>query len=389
MAHDKQASLKLGNSHKPVRTAPVERINQVLRGEVIDIYINHVPAFKGLERGKVYEMVMSNPALAAECYALFTNRPELFQRLMVDKDGRPVSDEKARLSCGRTLAEVTAMIVRAVAKRHFLKRFKPVPATPPPQPKQPLSDRLVYLFKKPPQAPKQRRKATRGDSLYRAMRHHLLYHWQLPLIPHYTPLPVSVVRQLGAKILEYRTAASLKVLLEQGAPPEDEAAALAANSNAAPAATSPLGEPQPASSSMIRVKMPGTERTETVGQAKMEAMWTVAKALSLSEVFGVDESELRRMIMNASVTTGSVITSLSAHGLKMRNLVVVLCAFERKFGKARMPLMFGPQARPAFIDALGSMIKVHGIGELQHPDDIKNRVEVLIRQMQRASQLPT
>jgi hypothetical protein len=349
----------------------------VLRGEVIDIYLEHVPAFKGLDRAKVYDMVMSNPALAAECYSLFTRRPELFKHLMVDKDGAPVADEKTRLSCGRSLAEVTAMVVRAVAKRHFLRRFKPAPVAAPEPPKLPISDRIIYLFKKRPPAPKVRRKATRGDSLYRAMRHYLLYHWQLPLIPHYTPLPVSLVKQLGAKILEYKTVGSLKVLLKEGAPKEEGAAS-----------AEEAGQREQPAAPVIRVRMPQSERAETVGQAKLEAMWTVAKALKLTEVFSVDEAELRRMITNASITSGAVIAAMAAQGLKMRNLVVVLCAFERQFGKSRMPFMFGPQAKPALVEALAALMKTHGIGEMQHPEDIKNRVDVVIRQMQRANQLP-
>jgi hypothetical protein len=382
LATEKQASLKVGNGNRHVRPQPVERINHVLRGEVIDIYLLHVPAFKGLERSKVYDMVMSNPALAAECYSLFTRRPELFKHLLVDKDGAPVADEKARLSCGRSLAEVTAMVVRAVAKRHFLRRFRPVPAKTPEVAKVPISDRIIYLFKKRPPERKMRRKATRGDSLYRAMRHYLLYHWQLPLIPHYTPLPVSLVRQLGAKILEYRTASSLKVLLQEGVPKDDAAA----QANGATGSVPPAAQAAPPP--LIRVRLPQNDRAESIGQAKLEAMWTVAKALKLTEVFSVDEAELRRMITNASITSGAVIAAMAAHGLKMRNLVVVLCAFERQFGKARLPLMFGPQAKPAFIEAVAVLMKTHGIGEMQQPDDIKQRVEVVIRQMQRVNQLP-
>jgi len=375
LAAEKQAAPKAANGHRPVRP-PVERINHVLRGEVIDIYLKHVPAFKGMDRAKVYDMVMSNPALAAECYSIFTSRPELFKHLLVDKDGAAVADDKTKLSCGRTLADVTAMVVRAVAKRHFLVRFKPAPVVQPEPPKVGLSDRIVYLFKKPPPAPKVKRKATRGDSLYRVLRHYLLYHWQLPLIPHYTPLPVSVVKQLGAKILDYRTPADLRVLLKDGPKKED------AEAQVEPVTEESAGIP------FIRAQVPRQVNTETVGQAKVEAMWTVAKAMKLTEVFQVDESELRRMVMHAAVTSGSVISSMSTNGMSMRNLVVMLCSFERQFGKARMPLLFGPQAKPAFIDALGALVKTHGIGELQHPDDIKNRVDVVIRQMQRNNQLP-
>jgi hypothetical protein len=52
------------------------------------------------------------------------------------------------------------------------------------------------------------------------MSNHLLYEWQVPLLPHYTPLPVSLVRTLGTRILEYRDPDRLKRLLLEGAPPD-------------------------------------------------------------------------------------------------------------------------------------------------------------------------
>ncbi len=298
MARIDRTGRKAGTGDAPDGLSPVERLHRTLTGDVADIYIRHVPAFKGLDRERVYDMVMSNHALAAECYRLFESRPELFAHLLVDRAGQPVQGAAAKLFCGLTTEDVTAMLVRAVAKRYFLRRF----ASESPAPEQPddqTSDSggfrsfLPLLFRRPePDAPEVRRKATRGDSLYRAMRHHLRYSWQLKLIPHYTPLPVSTVRQLGAKILEYRSARDLKQLLREGPPAE--------------------AEKQP---TLIRVKMPQAKQANSAAEAKALAMWEMAQSLGLARIFSVDEREMRRIVNRAAVASGTVIAALAASGL--------------------------------------------------------------------------
>lgn len=377
VAQKKGTGQKAGTGNLPARISPVDRIHRTLTGDVADIYIRHVPAFKGLDRERVYDMVMSNHALALECYKLFEARPDLFTHLMVDRVGAPVDGPGKKLFCGRTVDEVTAMLVRAVAKRHFLRRFgvqTPVPKTPAPEPKpEPGASRFFILFRRPPaepdpkpDLPKIRRKATRGDSLYRAMRQYLRYGWQLKLIPHYTPLPVSTVRQLGGKILDYRSVGELKRLLKDG-PPKDM-----------PAETSPTAAP----AGLIRVKIP-QKQGNSAADAKAEAMWAVAEGLGLAETFAVDEQEMRRIVTRAAVASGTVITALAASGLSMRAMVVMLCAFERRLGKSRLPGLFGPGAPKSFLEALQSQIGSAGLTGLDNPEDIRNRVEVIIRRMQR------
>ena len=378
VAQKKGTGQKAGTGIVSARISPLERIHRTLTGDVADIYIRHVPAFQGLDRKRVYNMVMSNHALATECYKLFEARPDLFAHLMVDRIGAPVDSPSKKLFCGRSVEDVTAMLVRAVAKRHFLSRFgvKPPPpkkSDPPPDPSVP---RRFILFRHRPPEPqpdlaKIRRKATRGDSLYRAMRQHLRYAWQLKLIPHYTPLPVSTVRQLGAKILDYRSVRDLKQLLRDGPPRE------------AP----PAAKPTEAPPALIRVKLPASRQANSAADAKADAMWMVAENLGLAEIFAVNEAEMRRIVTRAAIASGSVITTLAASGLSMRAMVVMLCAFERSVGQARLPVLFGPGASKSFIEALKGQIGTAGLTGLDNPDDIRNRVDVIIRRMQRDQSL--
>ena len=378
MAQKKGTGQKAGSGSAPERLNPMTVIHRTLTGDVADIYIQHVPAFKGLDRGRIYEMVMSSPALAAECYALFQKRPELFSHLMVDRRGQPVEGTEARLRCGRSIDAVMAMVVRAVAKRHFLSRFgvKPTPPAEPPKREKRLPKFIRFRQPKTTEKPQLKvlRKATRGDSLYRAMRHHLVHPWQLKLIPHYTPLPVSTVRELGAKILDYKSVRDLKQLLKEGIPTEGDAAQEAA--------------PPPAPPALIRVKLPESQRANSVAQAKAEAMWAVAEGLRLSDIFSVDEAEMRRIINHAAMTSGSVITALTQSGLSVRALVVMLCAFERQLGQNRLQALFGQQAPKEFISTLTSQIGSAGLTGVEDPKAIRNRAEIMIQRLQRDQALP-
>jgi hypothetical protein len=69
-------------------------------------------------------------------------------------------------------------------------------------------------------------------------------------------------------------------------------------------------------------------------------------------------------------------------------LVVVLCTFERSFGRIRMPKLFGPQAPAEFIDALNEKIRDHDLAGLKHPENVKEKAELIIREMQREKKLP-
>ena len=374
MAQQKGTGQKASTGSAPDRLNPMKVIHRTLTGDVADIYLRHVPAFKGLDRERVYEMVMSNPALAAECYSLFEKRPDLFSHLLVDRTGQKVEGTEKRLRCGRSIDAVTAMVVRAVAKRHFLARFgvKPPPPEPPKREKRLAKFLRFHRPKEEKPLPKVLRKATRGDSLYRAMRHNLVHPWQLKLIPHYTPLPVSTLRELGPKILEYKSVRDLKTLLKEGIPAE------AAAQEAAP-------PPQPA---LIRVKLPESKNANSVAQAKAEAMWAVAEGLGLSQIFSVDETEMRRIVNHAAVASGSVITALTSSGLSVRALVVMLCAFERQLGQNRLLSLFGQQAPKDFIQRLTAQIGNSGLAGIEDPEDIRNRADLMIRRLQRDQALP-
>jgi len=379
---------------KPTRTerAGIGRVNEALRGPVVDVLLENIPAFHGLTRDQAFELVMNNPRLVEECFKLFRKRPDLFDKLILGPDGNPVSDEQGELACGRTLAEVVALVVRAAAKRHFQAKLGGTEPTPP-APAPPTADvtgwrRMLARFLPPPpptpEPPPPKRKATRADRLYRAMQSSLLYEWQLPLIKHYTPLPVSTVLELGPRILEFREPGALKVLLAEGPPKAPEKAAAktrpAAGTSAPGGGRGPSGSASAAPSRAIR---PGGSPGGGGPDNRAETMWKISQSLQLHKLFDIDEAELRKSIAQASGAGGQVFNAFASIGLKLRETVVVLCTLDRLLGHGKMSSLLGSDAKSEFVNDLVLMMRQEGVAALREPKKIRETTESILAEMKK------
>ncbi|MFD2234914.1 hypothetical protein ACFSNB_13960, partial [Phaeospirillum tilakii] len=178
-------------------------INQTLKGPAAAALIDLDPALAAIGQERFYDTVMDDSSLLEGCLRVFRQNPQRFRDLLVDGQGRPVNDERVPLRCGRSLQDIVAMIVRTHAKRHFRSALGGDPDDP----------------------------TSRAGGLYQAISAYLLHEWQVPLVPHYAPLPVALLRDLGPGLLDLRDAAALQALLATGAgapPPAAPAPAPAA-----------------------------------------------------------------------------------------------------------------------------------------------------------------
>jgi hypothetical protein len=148
------------------------------------------------------------------------------------------------------------------------------------------------VFRPPPPPPKPAPKEpTRGDLLFQALRDFLLFEWQLPLIPHYVVLSPTLVRALGARILEFRSAEQIRDLAEQGTPAEPSAPGLPATvaaERSPPAALAPRPELRPAAP--VEGAKPGPSVLHQVNG------WLV---LHLAKELGLSKQQLAACFMRA------------------------------------------------------------------------------------------
>ena len=103
----------------------VARINNALQGPVVEILGQFLPELKALPHEQAYDRTLDDIGLLTRCFQLFRQERQHFRTVLVDERRRPVSDDNALLSCGRTLAEVIAMVVRTAAKRYFRRAVAP------------------------------------------------------------------------------------------------------------------------------------------------------------------------------------------------------------------------------------------------------------------------
>ncbi len=217
-------SLSLAHSGRSSHDS-LDAIRNVLKTQVSDILRLNITQLSTLPPDVVYDRILNTPQLLHECFQVFRLQPDLFKRVVVRADKRPVASDQDPLSCGRTVADVVKLVVRASAKRYFRATLPPAPRpkAPPPPPSPSLLNMAAIrlglkeapLPPKPPKAP-----LGQGDRLYRAFRENLLFEWQVPLIPCYTPLEVSTVTRLGSRILALREPAQIQILAEEGLTPE-------------------------------------------------------------------------------------------------------------------------------------------------------------------------
>lgn len=231
----------------------IRRVNDTLQGPVIDILSQLVPELKAMPRAEAYERTLDDIALLDRCFHAFRRERDRFRALLVDGARQPVADDATALSCGRTLDEVVAMVVRTAAKRYFRRRHDPQAGHKPVAPRlrrgihdQGFAHRAVALLTGGRRkAPSMRPTRSRGDELYEAIKLYLLHDWQVPMVPTYAEMTPTLVRSLGTKLLEVRELDHLRRIVEDPAEaarlfdlPEAEAAA----APSAPQSATPSGE---------------------------------------------------------------------------------------------------------------------------------------------------
>ena len=173
----------------------LEAVRSALKTEVIAVLQSVIDVLRNLPPDQAYNHVMNNPAILDACFRLYRGRPEMFSKVVVDGNGALVTQDHVVLRCGRSLGDSIALIVRAASKRYFRANAEQVPG---------------YESAKPKLA---------ADALYDAMSEYLRYEWQCNLIPVYVRLPLTLVKTLGDKLLDFHEPCEITGMTENPEPP--------------------------------------------------------------------------------------------------------------------------------------------------------------------------
>lgn len=212
---------------KPVDKDAAHRkeIVQTIKGPVVARLTKVIPALAAYDDS--YGTVMASPDLLHACMQLVRTKRELFQDLLVDGAGNPVTDDETPLKCGRNLDQIIGMVVRSGAKAYSEKRFAVAPGAvkPAASPKaKSLLDRLAELVGKKWEAPpKPHGKKSQADLFYSAIKDSLDYDWQVPLIPYFAELPIKLILELGKGVTALHNPDAIAALADIGRHSLDQA----------------------------------------------------------------------------------------------------------------------------------------------------------------------
>lgn len=349
----------------------VRRVNESLQGPVAEILAQFVPELRRLPAGKVYERTLDDIGLLQRCFTAFRGQRDAFRAVLVDAEQRPVNDDNALLSCGRTLEQVVAMIVRTAAKRYFRRKLglsghhslheehlrQDIPAKG-------VVHRIASALA-PAAATAPRRPAThaapvrsKADELYDAIKEHLLHEWQVPLVPTYADMSPSLARALGPKLLDLRTPEDLRRVVDD----PDEAAKLfeipaeEAAANPLPLAEASAGRrDERARLSDVLTPDGRRLRTEAFGAALLRP--EVRAQLSIAPA-GPRLTETLRGVggMSAKLLVAEL-------GLRVEQLAVILLVAHETVGQEVFNRIFGQPGEVELVMRVTQKARMAGLGQ--------------------------
>jgi len=341
-------------------------LEATLKTDITDIFTQIVPELRSLPRDAAYDRIVGTPQLLASCFQIFRMNPQLFSGLLVDRKRREVRDPDVPLSCGTTLNQTIAFVVRACAWRYFRRKLDPPRRRQTrPEPEQSLWARLTRFWR--PEKP-MRRSLTASDRLYRAMREYLIYEWQVGLIPHYAPLPLGVVLKLGPRILEYRDPAQLAALA-RGELPDP----IATDAQKKPSAKPQDGLFALSGDASAPSTILGRDLSTLEANACL-ALWSHMGARALFPA--MDEIETRVMIDAVAQANADLLAGLFYMvGLDARQVLLFLVAAEVRLGAQRFIEALGPGGQQTMMNRLGSALSLAGAASVSDPPAYLSKCE--------------
>ncbi|WP_070108652.1 hypothetical protein [Paramagnetospirillum magneticum] len=343
----------------------VFRINGTLQGPVVDILGQFLPELKALPREQAYDRTLDDLDLLSRCFQIFRKERPRFRYVLVDERRRPVGEDNVPLSCGRTLAEVIAMVVRTAAKRYFRRRLAPAATR---------AETEVRAEALPEEGHTHSAARSPADELYDAIKAYLLHEWQVPLVPAYSEMDPALVRRVGAKILDCREANSLARLIADPDAPvhlaDDEAPQVAAATPSTFAA--PFVSPFAPVAKAPTAPVAPVQHHST---AKLDDVLTPDRQRLRAEAFTQTllDPEVRAILPNADqiVRIGDVLRGVGGQptaalveglGLRKDQLAVMLMVAQDCIGSTVFGRLFGPRADPELVTRIVDRARLRGIG---------------------------
>jgi hypothetical protein len=332
----KKGSLRRTDS-VPGHGDAVRVINETLKGPVATIFRALVPAFGDIRGEDFYDTVMDSSELLHGCILIFRRHRDQFRSLLVDDRGRPVNDDFVNLRCGRSVHDIIAMIVRTHAKRHFRTALGGDPNDV----------------------------GSRAGKMYQAMNEYLIHEWQVPLVPHYAPMPIHKVVEMGPRLLDIREAELLDAITAAAGPPPPAMRGLPSTPPPLPRfeVTAP-----PQSSTVVARRggsfMPVAATQQFSGTPQEEFWWEALQDRGAAAILGARSGHEMRELVAALAGVNDAVRSELFAGLSLSTVQAAVClatAF-KVMGRNAFGQVFGLPGKPAMVTTIAQRLKQRNVG---------------------------
>lgn len=352
----------------------IRLVRATLAGPVIEVLRETMPELARVPDDASYDRVIGSIYLLNRTFRTFREERERFRHLLVDCSGRAVQDDVTPLSCGRSLDQVVAMVVRTAARRYFRQHLGGPELAVIPDDKGGLLERIGLKAARP--VPMSSPKPVEAaEELYDVLKDYLLYEWQVPLVPTYATMTLDHARTLGGRLLECDNATKLARAL--GFPVHAETLALLSADKARPAEAAPtLVQVAAPTSQAALAPQPAAPKLEgPTGGALISLIvspdgkrlrgTSFADTLLLPEVRSVLKSGGLTLHLTGilSAVGAEAAKALVGHlGLGMEQLAVLLLGAHDILGDSVFLRIFGPNADPAVLERFVLRARNAGIG---------------------------
>lgn len=311
----------------------IRAINGTLKGPVADIFRSLVPAFGAIPGGEFYDSVMASSELLHGCILIFRRHRDQFRTLLVDARNRPVNDDFVPLRCGRSVHDIIAMIVRTHAKRHFRAVLGGDPGDP----------------------------KSRSGRMYKAMSDYLIHDWQVPLVPHYAPIPLEKLLEMGPRILDVREAELLDAIARSaGLPPPPVPAG---RPSMPPLPRFEVGAPGQGGSAMAPRGTAVMVEVGFSGTPQEEFWWDAVNDPKVVDLLGRHSGHETRELVAALAGVNETVRSALFAGLSLSTVQAAVClsvAF-RGMGRNSFGQVFGQPGKPAMVETIAGRLRARNV----------------------------
>lgn len=326
-----------------------KEIVRTIKGQVTDRVLELIPALKSYD--DPYGTVMATPDLLFACLQLVKTKRDKFHDILINASGAVIESDDIPLRCERSLNQIVGMVVRSGAKAYADRRwgtaFSPAAKVAHSPQTKSLLDKLADLVKgKWSEAEIPKPVATQGDKFYAAIKDHLDFDWQVPLIPYFAEIPVKLINELGRGVTTLRTPEGIAALADIGRHSMEQARKILSDSM-----MREMLDTQPLAAKGVAFL--GKERYEFLHGAVYEKMgdkfWEMCVDCDRLEAMEVQNAkDLENMADWLHLISGETINQL-VHYLQFNQIPIFLFAAKEKLGEEKFVEIFGPSGNKKLI----------------------------------------